>query len=241
MRAALPAAAGSSLRAGLAHHAAQVGLADRRLARLVLLGLLGELLLLGLLGGALALGLDRLASARLASSRFASSRLRSSAWRAASTRSASSRRACSRAARSIAICASTRGGGAGSGLATGGAGFGSTTGGAGFGSGGVGRGAAVCGSADQSSATTPSGSLAFQLTLKVEGDDQEDMREDRQREPRAHAGRLLRREHVALEDGGVHRLSRRRASHPPRWLLTDRPTRWTPARCSASITLTTDS
>jgi hypothetical protein len=31
------------------------------------------------------------------------------------------------------------------------------------------------------------------------------MREDRQREPRAHARRLLRREHVALEDGGVHR------------------------------------
>ena len=30
-------------------------------------------------------------------------------------------------------------------------------------------------------------------------------------------------------------------AYPPRWLLTDRPTRWTPARCSASITLTTDS
>ena len=58
-------------------------------------------------------------------------------------------------------------GGAGSGLTTGGAGFGSTTGGVGFGSGGVGRGAAVCGSADHSSATTPSGSLAFQLTLQA--------------------------------------------------------------------------
>jgi hypothetical protein len=50
--------------------------------------------------------------------------------------------------------------------ARGGGGFGSTTG-AGFRLGGAARGAAVCGSADQSSATTPSGSLAFQFTLQA--------------------------------------------------------------------------
>ena len=205
MRAALPAAAGSSLRAGLAHHAAQVGLADRRLARLVLLRLLGELLLLGLLGGALALGLEPLgfgalgvfalrvlALAQLGLAR----RLGALGFLAA---------ACSRAARSIAICASARGGGAGSGLTTGGAGFGSTTGGAGLGSGGVGARRGGLRQRRPELGDDALGLARLPVDAEGQGDDQEDVREDRQREPRAHAGRLLRREHVALEDGGVHR------------------------------------
>ena len=262
MRAAVPVARvaaacrpGSIMRFRLASR-------ERRLARLVLLRLLGELLLLGLLLGRRAgararprrasvssrrcgLGLLRLVGAssralllRLGLSsapRAARPRRFFAAARAWPARSRSARRRC--------------GGATGAGLATGAA----AAAAAGLGLGCTrrrlrARAAAAsaaarptCGTADQSSATTPSGSLAFQLHAEGERHDQQHMDEQRQHQPasacpaagaartasRARARRLL--------------IAGRSTPQLPRWLFTDRPTRWTPARCSASITFTTAS
>ena len=154
----------------------------------------------------LALGLDRFAAARLASSRFASSRLRGLGLRVGLGRSASSRRP-ARARRARSRSAHRRRRRRRLGLDDGRRRLrGSTTGGAASARAASARGAAVCGTADQSSATTPSGSLAFQCTLQASATISRHVREERERQPRAHAGRLLRREHVALEGGGVHRV-----------------------------------
>ena len=148
--------------AGLAHHAAQVRLADRRLARLVLARLLGQ--------PASSPPAPRRARWRSRSaSRGASPRSRFFGFGLA--RRFGRARLLLRAPRafgaasafSIAICASARAAArAGSAPAAAAAlGFGSAAAGGGVGSGGAtARGAAICGTADQSSATTPSGSLA---------------------------------------------------------------------------------